>query len=139
MAYESSVTSPFGSTVLFMTTPVSLASATEVFGNINTAAITSIDNWCSGPDPDRYRINSVVQPAELYFHAGISNSLAISPFSASKICGTTSPTFTYFGYMTDTLTLPSTISVDPSTGNVLVSSSEPITNMTIVVYAYLPN
>jgi len=41
--------------------------------------------------------------------------------------------------MTDTLTLPSTISVDPSTGNVLVSSSEPITNMTIVVYAYLPN
>jgi len=84
MAYSSSVTSPFGSTVLFMTTPVSLASATEVFGNINTAAITTIENWCpNGPTPDRYRINSVVQPAELYFHAGISNSLAISPFSAS--------------------------------------------------------
>ena len=83
MAYSSSVTSPFGSTVLFMTTPVTLASATEVFGNIDTSAITTIDNWCNRPDPDRYTIIPVVQPAELYFHAGISNSLAISPFSAS--------------------------------------------------------
>ena len=69
----------------------------------------------------------------------MGSTLAITPFSASISCGTTSATFTYSGYQSDTSALPSFMSISSTTGSISVTSASTTGNYTIVVYGTLSN
>ena len=114
--------------------------------NVYTISHVSAENWYVPPagycDVSPLGFTPVTQTSTtFYFVVGTASTFTITPFSAHINCGSLPATITYSGTMSDYSSLPAWITIDPTTGSIIVSAAastlESIQN--ILVFGILPS
>ena len=125
----------------FLNSIIYYPSASVQIFDLVPSSFVSIDSWCTfSSTQDIYTIVPVTQANAIFvFQPGIPITFTITPFVATAICGTSTPTYSYGGMQLDTTSLPSFMSVSLTTGAISISSQGIIGNYTVLVYGMLSN